>query len=76
MSAFFGRFFTGIVFSPFHTRRRAGCKIRHLGIPMLGTLQFGAPADFIAVKRDPTQSLKLVGYPSLVLSGGKIMQGP
>jgi hypothetical protein len=45
----------------------------YLGIPLLGSLLPGAPADLIAVRGDPTQSLKLLEYPSLVMSGGKIV---
>lgn len=45
----------------------------YLGIPLLGTLLPGAPADLIAVKGDPTQSFKLLEYPGLVISGGKIV---
>lgn len=45
----------------------------HLNMPLLGTLQPGAPADLIAVKGDPTQKLKLLEYPDLVISGGKIV---
>ncbi len=46
---------------------------RYLNIPLLGTLQPGAPADMIAVKGDPTHDLKTLEYPDLVLSGGKII---
>jgi hypothetical protein len=49
---------------------RAG---RHLNIPLLGSLQPGAPADLIAVKGDPMQSFKILEYPGLVMSGGKIV---
>jgi hypothetical protein len=45
----------------------------HLNIPLLGTLQSGAPADMIAVKGDPTHALKILEYPDLVMSGGKII---
>jgi imidazolonepropionase-like amidohydrolase len=45
----------------------------HLGLPLLGTLQQGAPADIIVVKGDPTQNLKNLEYPDLVISGGKIV---
>jgi hypothetical protein len=44
---------------------------RYLNIPLLGTLQSGAPADLIAVKGDPTHGLKTLEYPDLVMSGGK-----
>jgi len=46
---------------------------QHLNIPLLGTLQPGAPADMIAVKGDPTHALKILEYPDLVMSGGKIV---
>jgi hypothetical protein len=46
---------------------------RHLNIPLLGSLQPGAPADMIAVKGDPTRALKILEYPDLVMSGGKII---
>ncbi len=46
---------------------------RYLNIPLLGTLQPGAPADMIAVKGDPTHALKTLEYPDLVMSGGKII---
>lgn len=46
---------------------------QHLNIPLLGTLQPGAPADMIAVKGDPTHALKTLEYPDLVMSGGKIV---
>ena len=45
----------------------------HLGLPLLGTLQPGAPADLIAVKGDPTHNLKNLEYPDLVISGGEIV---
>ena len=46
---------------------------QHLNLPLLGTLQPGAPADIIAVKGDPTHALKILEYPDLVISGGKIV---
>jgi hypothetical protein len=46
---------------------------QHLNLPLLGTLQSGAPADIIAVKGDPTHALKILEYPDLVISGGKIV---
>lgn len=46
---------------------------QHLNIPLLGTLQPGAPADMIAVKGDPSHSFKILEYPDLVMSGGKIV---
>ncbi len=45
----------------------------HLNLPLLGTLKRGAPADIIAVKGDPSQNLKLLEYPDLVISGGEII---
>jgi imidazolonepropionase-like amidohydrolase len=46
---------------------------RYLNIPLLGTLQPGAPADMIAVKGDPSHSFKILEYPDLVMSGGQIV---
>jgi len=46
---------------------------RYLNSPLLGTLQPGAPADMIAVKGDPMHTLKILEYPDLVMSGGKII---
>lgn len=46
---------------------------QHLDLPLLGTLQRGAPADIIAVRGDPTHNLKILEYPDLVISGGKIV---
>jgi imidazolonepropionase-like amidohydrolase len=46
---------------------------QHLNIPLLGTLQRGAPADLIAVQGDATQNFKRLEYPYLVISGGKIV---
>ncbi|OAI04200.1 amidohydrolase family protein [Methylomonas methanica] len=46
---------------------------QYLNIPLLGTLLPGAPADMIAVKGDPMQKLKLLEYPDLVMSGGKLI---
>ena len=46
---------------------------RYLNMPLLGTLQPGAPADLIAVKGDPLHKLKLLEYPDLVISGGKVV---
>jgi len=42
-----------------------------LGIPGLGTLTPGAPADIIAVRGNPFQKFKLLEYPDMVLSGGR-----
>lgn len=46
---------------------------QHLDIPLLGTLQPGAPADIIAVKGNPTHAFKILEYPDLVISGGEIV---
>lgn len=46
----------------------------HLGlVPMLGTLQPGAPADIVAVKGDLARNLKKLEYPDLVISGGQMV---
>lgn len=45
-----------------------------LGVdPLLGTLAPGAPADIIAVRGNPFQRFKLLEYPDLVISGGRII---
>ena len=44
-----------------------------LGIPKLGTLTPEAPADIIAVKGNPFQKFKLLEYPDLVMSGGRVI---
>lgn len=44
-----------------------------LGIPGLGTLTPNAPADLIAVKGNPFERFKLLEYPDLVMSGGKLV---
>ncbi len=46
---------------------------QHLNIPLLGTLQPGAPADIIAIKGNPADNLKKLEYPDLVISGGKVI---
>jgi hypothetical protein len=43
---------------------------QHLNIPLLGTIQPGAPADLIAVKGDPSHALKTLEYPDFVMTGG------
>ncbi|BBL71158.1 amidohydrolase family protein [Methylogaea oryzae] len=45
----------------------------YLGLAPLGTLTPGAPADFIAVRGDPQENLKLLEYPDLVVSGGRVV---
>jgi len=58
--------------APLEVIRTATSKAgQYLNLPLLGTLLPGAPADVIAVKGDPTQKLKLLEYPELVMSGGK-----
>lgn len=49
---------------------KAGAK---LGVPLLGTLSPGAPADLIAVRGNPLERLKLLEYPDLVISGGRVV---
>jgi imidazolonepropionase-like amidohydrolase len=49
---------------------RAGA---HLGVPLLGTLRPGAPADLIAVRGNPLHALKTLEYPELVVSGGVVV---
>ena len=46
---------------------------KNLDIPLLGNLTKGAPADVIAVKGNPFEKFKLLEYPDLVISGGKIV---
>ena len=43
---------------------------KNMGIPLLGTLMQGAPADIIAVRGNPFERFKLLEYPDLVISGG------
>lgn len=59
---------------PVEALRRATAKAgRYLNIPLLGTLQPGAPADIIAVKGEPVHAMKKLEYPDFVMSGGKIV---
>lgn len=44
-----------------------------LGMAPLGTLSPGAPADIIAVRGDAFKDFKLLEYPDLVISGGRIV---
>jgi imidazolonepropionase-like amidohydrolase len=44
-----------------------------LGMAPLGSLISGAPADVIAVRGNPEENLKILEYPDLVVSGGKIV---
>ncbi|MCX7067431.1 MAG: amidohydrolase family protein [Methylococcales bacterium] len=60
--------------SPLEVLHTATAKAgQHLNIPLLGTLQSGAPADLIAVKGDAMHNFKPLEYPDLVISGGKII---
>jgi imidazolonepropionase-like amidohydrolase len=60
--------------SPIEVLQSATSKAgQYLNIPLLGTLQGGAPADLIAVKGDLIQNFKVLEYPDLVISGGKMM---
>lgn len=43
---------------------------KNLGLPLLGTLMPGAPADVIAMRGNPFERFKLLEYPDLVISGG------
>ncbi|HUR04290.1 MAG TPA: amidohydrolase family protein, partial [Nonomuraea sp.] len=52
---------------------RAG---EHLGLAPLGRLVAGAPADLIAVEGDPLERFKLLEYPVLVMSGGRLVVDP
>jgi imidazolonepropionase-like amidohydrolase len=45
----------------------------HLGLAPLGTLTSGAPADLIAVRGNPIEKFKLLEYPDLVMSGGRVI---
>jgi len=44
-----------------------------LGMEPLGTLSPGAPADIIAVRGNAFENFKLLEYPDLVISGGRIV---
>lgn len=46
---------------------------KNLGLPLLGTLKKGAPADLIAVRGNPFERFKPLEYPDLVISGGHII---
>lgn len=46
---------------------------KHLNNPLLGTLMKHAPADIIAVRGNPFERFKLLEYPDLVISGGRII---
>jgi imidazolonepropionase-like amidohydrolase len=46
---------------------------KELGMAPLGSLIPGAPADVIAVRGNPLENLKILEYPDLVISGGRIV---
>jgi len=46
---------------------------KHLGIDKLGTLSKGAPADVVAVRGNAFARFKLLEYPDLVISGGRLV---
>jgi imidazolonepropionase-like amidohydrolase len=46
---------------------------RELGLSPLGSLKPGAPADLIATRGNAMKNFKLLEYPSLVISGGKVV---
>lgn len=47
---------------------------QRLGVhPLLGTLVPGAPADIIAVRGNPFERFKILEYPDLVMSGGRLV---
>jgi len=48
----------------------------HLGIPGLGTLSRGAPADVIGVRGDPGLDFKTLEYPVLVVVSGTVVVAP
>ena len=59
---------------PFRVLQSATSKAgAQLGIPLLGTLKPGAPADLIAVKGGVAHNLKKLEYPALVISGGTVV---
>ncbi len=47
---------------------------KYLGIPLLGTIQNGAPADIIAINGSVmNRNIKALEYPDFVMSGGIIV---
>ncbi len=47
---------------------------KYLGIPLLGTIQNGAPADIIAIKGSVmNRNIKALEYPGFVMSGGVVV---
>lgn len=60
--------------TPLELFRTATAKAgEHLGLAPLGMLTPGAPADLIAVRGNPFTNFKLLEYPDLVMSGGRIV---
>ncbi|MFA5925150.1 MAG: amidohydrolase family protein [Methylococcaceae bacterium] len=51
----------------------AGKNLDLEGLEDLGTLKPGAPADLIAVRGNPFERFKLLEYPDLVISGGRVI---
>ena len=47
-----------------------------LGVPMLGTLQDGAPADFLVFREDPTRAVAAVGTLEAVVAQGRLYPIP
>lgn len=61
--------------SPLELFRTATAKAGdYLGLAPLGRLTPGAPADIIAVKGNPLENFKLLEYPDLVMSGGRLVR--
>lgn len=46
---------------------------KHLGIEPIGTLTANAPADIIAVRGNAFERFKILEYPDLVISGGRVV---
>jgi imidazolonepropionase-like amidohydrolase len=60
--------------SPIEVLQTATAKAgSYLGLAPLGTISKDAPADIIAVKGNPLEKFKLLEYPDLVMSGGKLV---
>ncbi len=60
--------------SPLDLFRTATAKAgAYLAMAPLGTLSPGAPADIVALRGDPFKNFKLLEYPDLVISGGRLV---
>lgn len=60
--------------SPLDLFRMATAKAgKYLGLSPLGALTPGAPADIIAVRGNPFENFKLLEYPDIVISGGRLI---